>query len=1390
MMDCPKKPDSWPNCLVLTNIPPETQDDLIKNYAEVICKRNVTSFNRQKICPSVAVVQFETAVTDQDISAWERRLEEKRLCRNRVTIQALGQPNGVVVKNVPHDVTDELLELYFENKRSGGLDGSVIDVDNKANGTYVVRINDLSAVKSILSKEGHTINGADVMVYPLFETLHRHLLKTKNADGPKLIPPVPTRPTGLRIGDTSQMPMEHKIDLFENAAPLIDHEPHPVERKRVFPSSSFQNMDVPVQVPPIILGSRVSGNVGIGRQFNRGQRERSNSGGERKDCRSEISLPHYKVILLIINGFGSKQLNSGTVSCNTDEKAGKVIICATTEEELKSVEINLYECLSEVKNKEKIIQAELAQFLNTAECKECLRTKLRNAKIQAAFEIQTDMHLNKIVMYAFIADELKRALEFIDDCLTVKELALTKGIDIKSLEMTVTGMTSANHTTKVYPSSSGIFICSFSKTIADDFENKLLKNIQSTRPKLAGHVELYRAKARCFKKCYLQNVESAMSQRKGSITWTETGHGAEYKLVVNVEGDEDDIKFIESRTNKIWSENFDFKEVCTDDADIWLLMTGFKPGLKHDFLTTCEERFNCWLDVSKEGEIIPPTKGRSRVSVDSEVVFSSDQSSSSESEGIGSHPENIQDMEQLLAVRAKPRSGRNNLTKFQPPDLSDEVALQAVLRESLRSSGEMSLTEGLYRSHDQEFRNRRQSSSPLSYSETISGVSIVIKKGELVKEHADVLVNILSPDMQLRESIVSKVFLESCGQRLQMEFDSAVRTPVITTTGCGLGCKDILHVGLKKGRNCECVSEVMKMILDSSENLQCQSLAMPPLGGGQLYQYPIQSVASLMFQVMTDHFQQGSSLQTITVMAYDKGTFDELKTALAQVRSSSPGSRHQGPQHAMTIASNLHGQIGLQRPQVRQFNAPPNNQFVRRQNDKPLQHRHSEPDIRSRQTSIKTYHETHAQSRVSERRGRQHSKRSQNKKRAPYYSKTDKITIKVFAKSKDECIKARSKISETMRDELLLEEKFDTVEHISKETKDSIVKIISKYNIRSIKGNKHYILKGKKENVSDAHKEILKLLIIDPEKSRERPRRKNVKRGTAEFAESMALKEANIPNYWELYKDNTTFSEMLRICKSALGKNYKKIAIDANCRTYTRIVKMVNGTFDSTKIGYGKDAKGLEKLMYSKLWITKIQRIENPQLFRQYVQKRQAIFLKLSNEKLGCWPTVGQLPNSSGEITTGNDQSYTMEKDLYSEINEVFLFHGTKPDTIQTICNNGLDHRLCSDKAMFGSGIYGAEKASKADQYTDDSSTRTGGTGKEKKMFLMRVTLGKCYLCTNPNPQKYRRPPCTKCKRDDCKTHDSIYDSVVGDNKKLFREFVVYDDLQCYPEYLITYERR
>ena len=92
--------------------------------------------------------------------------------------------------------------------------------------------------------------------------------------------------------------------------------------------------------------------------------------------------------------------------------------------------------------------------------------------------------------------------------------------------------------------------------------------------------------------------------------------------------------------------------------------------------------------------------------------------------------------------------------------------------------------------------------------------------------------------------------------------------------------------------------------------------------------------------------------------------------------------------------------------------------------------------------------------------------------------------------------------------------------------------------------------------------------------------------------------------------------------------------------------------------------------------------------------------------------------------------------------------------------------------------------------YVDDASSRTEGQGQTKTMFLMRMILGDCFLCNDANPPKYRRPPYKQCYKEKCKDHNDLHDSVVGDNGKLFREFVVYEARQCYPEYLINYERR
>jgi hypothetical protein len=54
----------------------------------------------------------------------------------------------------------------------------------------------------------------------------------------------------------------------------------------------------------------------------------------------------------------------------------------------------------------------------------------------------------------------------------------------------------------------------------------------------------------------------------------------------------------------------------------------------------------------------------------------------------------------------------------------------------------------------------------------------------------------------------------------------------------------------------------------------------------------------------------------------------------------------------------------------------------------------------------------------------------------------------------------------------------------------------------------------------------------------------------------------------------------------------------------------VYGTWEPAKIGHGRDAQGLDELGFKSLKITKVQRIENLNLYEQYVQKRQQLFHK------------------------------------------------------------------------------------------------------------------------------------------------------------------------------------
>lgn len=198
----------------------------------------------------------------------------------------------------------------------------------------------------------------------------------------------------------------------------------------------------------------------------------------------------------------------------------------------------------------------------------------------------------------------------------------------------------------------------------------------------------------------------------------------------------------------------------------------------------------------------------------------------------------------------------------------------------------------------------------------------------------------------------------------------------------------------------------------------------------------------------------------------------------------------------------------------------------------------------------------------------------------------------------------------------------------------------------------------------------------------------------------MALEHnPDVPTYWKNFNSGSPINIALTKIKT-LGKDFIKVNLDTHDMEYKAIVSLISTNWDVSKVGQGKDARGLQSLGYSAIRVTKIQRVENLQLFDQYVHRRKHIFLNTHKRKKHSCKSVANLQGSGGSVQTVEFQRCRVfEDELCPEVNEHFLFHGTTPDTVDVICNAGLDSRLGNNQAMYGPGIYGTESPTKADQY-------------------------------------------------------------------------------------------
>eukprot|EP00933_Yihiella_yeosuensis_P050824 TRINITY_DN48621_c0_g1_i1.p1 TRINITY_DN48621_c0_g1~~TRINITY_DN48621_c0_g1_i1.p1 ORF type:complete len:857 (-),score=155.09 TRINITY_DN48621_c0_g1_i1:62-2560(-) len=136
---------------------------------------------------------------------------------------------------------------------------------------------------------------------------------------------------------------------------------------------------------------------------------------------------------------------------------------------------------------------------------------------------------------------------------------------------------------------------------------------------------------------------------------------------------------------------------------------------------------------------------------------------------------------------------------------------------------------------------------------------------------------------------------------------------------------------------------------------------------------------------------------------------------------------------------------------------------------------------------------------------------------------------------------------------------------------------------------------------------------------------------------------------------------------------------------------------------------------------------------------------------------------------------------LLPEANECWLLHGTNHTAADGIAQKDFDTSLASPSGLFGAGIYFAESSSKSDEYVQGKTV----DGQELfPLLICRVSLGYVYYCDVRHPD--RRDLESKCLRQQ-------WHSVIGDRKKTsgtFREFIVYDNLQAFPAYIVYYTRQ
>lgn len=266
-------------------------------------------------------------------------------------------------------------------------------------------------------------------------------------------------------------------------------------------------------------------------------------------------------------------------------------------------------------------------------------------------------------------------------------------------------------------------------------------------------------------------------------------------------------------------------------------------------------------------------------------------------------------------------------------------------------------------------------------------------------------------------------------------------------------------------------------------------------------------------------------------------------------------------------------------------------------------------------------------------------------------------------------------------------------------------------------------------------------------------------------------------------------AEVARQCVEAVGRvlpsDWKVVDIHLGVKKLentdavlkARIQQLVNLTFKGWGTHKTPATRDRRTPVAPELKVQQVYHVQNAENFINYVHRRDEVisdFMKLpASERQALFDVKTRQVSMKGTL-------HHPDEPVDHSVNEYWMWHGTSTAGVTGITDTDFDiGRAGSARGtLYGRGLYFAESCLKADEYAVEDHR------KYCPMLLCRVMLGRIFYCDEQYPDTNRlESSCTK---------SGGYHCVLGDREKArgtFREFIVFDNYQVYPEYIVWYKR-